>query len=65
MNKIKDKREAAGLTQNRLAETLGVDRSTIAKWETGEALPRADKFPLLAKILKCKIDDLFVSDKSV
>lgn len=59
MNKIKDKREAAGLTQHRLAEALGVDRSAIAKWETGEALPRADKLPALAKVLSCNVDDLF------
>ena len=34
-------RDAAKLTQDGLAEKLGVDRSTVAKWETGDALPRA------------------------
>lgn len=62
MNKIKHNRELVGLTQNDLAVKLGVDRSTVAKWETGEAFPRADKLPQLAEILGCKIDDLF--DKS-
>ena len=41
---------------------LNVDRSTIAKWETGEAMPRADKLPEIAKILGCTIDDLFEGD---
>lgn len=59
MNKIKQKREAAGFTQNNIASMLSIDRSTIAKWESGEALPRADKLPQLAQILNCKIDDLF------
>ncbi len=62
MNSIKQKREAKGFTQNEFALKLSVDRSTVAKWETGEALPRADKLPQLAEILDCKIDDLF--DKS-
>ena len=59
MNYIKQKREDAGLTQNQLSERLSIDRSTVAKWETGEAFPRADKLPQLAEILDCKIDDLF------
>lgn len=28
-------REAAGLTQQRIADELGVDRVTVARWETG------------------------------
>jgi len=31
----------------------------IAKWESGEAMPRADKLPEIAKALDCTIDDLF------
>jgi transcriptional regulator with XRE-family HTH domain len=58
VNKIQDYREAAGLTQEGLAEILKVDRSTIAKWESGVSLPRADKLPNLAKLLKCTVDDL-------
>lgn len=59
MNKIKQLRENANLTQQQLSENLNVDRSTVAKWETGEAMPRADKLPELAKIFGCSIDDLY------
>lgn len=59
MTFVKQKREQLNITQNQLAEELGVDRSTIAKWETGEAMPRADKLPEIAKILGCEIGDLF------
>ena len=52
-------RENAGFTQENLAKMLGVDRSAIAKWETGEAMPRSDKLPDLAEALSCNIDDLF------
>lgn len=59
MNNLKELREKANLTQESLAKLINVDRSTIAKWETGEASPRSDKLPTLANVLNCTIDDLF------
>ena len=56
---IKDYRKKTGVTQSDLAIALGVTQATVAMWETGEALPRADKLPKLAKILNCTVDDLF------
>ncbi len=32
-------REAAGVSQQRLADELGVDRVTVARWELGQRLP--------------------------
>lgn len=52
-------RVSKSMTQEQLASEIGVARSTIAMWETGEAMPRADKLPELAKILGCSIDELF------
>ena len=59
MKKLSGLREKAGFTQGNLAHILKIDRSTIAKWETGEAMPRSDKLPELAKTLQCSIDELF------
>ena len=56
---IKQRREKVGLTQLKLANRLGVDRSTVAKWEAGDIDPRASLLPALAKILKCKIEALY------
>lgn len=56
---IKELRVSVKLTQEELGAKLGVNRSTIAMWETGEAMPRADKLPELAKIFGCSIDDLY------
>ena len=39
---IKQLRVFNGLTQSALADEIGVDRSAVAKWETGKALPRSD-----------------------
>ena len=55
---IKEAREKAGLTQQDLANELGVGQSTVAMWETQKSLPRTDKLPALAKILDCTIDEL-------
>lgn len=59
LNQIARIRKKFGITQQQLSERLEVDRSTIAKWESGESMPRADKLPELAKILNCSIDELF------
>ena len=57
--KIKELREAMNYNQSDLASELGVDRSAVAQWETGEAVPRTEKLPKLAKVLGCSIDELF------
>ena len=63
MNSLKSLREQAKLTQEDIAYKLNIDRSAIAKWETGEAMPRADKLPQLSQILGCTIDELFACPK--
>lgn len=40
-------RKKAGLSQEALAEKIGVSRQAISKWETGEATPELNKLPLL------------------
>lgn len=56
--KIKELRESKGLTQEALADKLGTKRSTVAMWETGKALPRAEMLKALSAELDCTIDDL-------
>ena len=55
---IKNARLAKGISQEELALKLSLDRSTVAKWETGKALPRAELLLKLAQILECSVDDL-------
>ena len=61
---IKKAREKVGLTQQELANELGVVQSTVAMWETQSSSPRADKLPALAKVLGCTIDELLKGDES-
>ena len=59
MNVIAELRKKAGLKQQELADILHLDRSTVSKWETGEAFPTGNKLPQVAAALKCEIGELF------
>lgn len=59
MRKIKELREAKGLTQKYIADVMGVDQSAVVRWENGAALPNAAKLPKLAQLLGCTIDELY------
>lgn len=54
-------RVAAGFTQQTFAKALGVDRSTVTKWEAGMAAPRVDMLPSIASLLHCSVDVLVQS----
>jgi DNA-binding XRE family transcriptional regulator len=55
---IKEKRQAKHLTQEELAKIMGVDRSTVTKWENGQANPKIAMLPTLAIQLGCTVDEL-------
>lgn len=59
MNNIKKLRLKQNLTQQELAKMLNVERVTITQWENGRNFPRAKLLPVLAKILKCNIIELY------
>lgn len=61
--RIKTLRREKHLTQAQLAEKMGVINSAVANWEAETTLPRARQLPLLAAVLGCSINDLFVSAK--
>lgn len=58
MANIGDLRKAAGLTQKQLADALGVTRSTVAMWETGENAPKTKMLLTLAEALGCSVEDI-------
>ncbi|MEV6902162.1 helix-turn-helix transcriptional regulator [Amycolatopsis sp. NPDC051372] len=51
-------RKAAGLTQENLAEVMGVDRTTVIRWEAGDYAPLPYQWPKLAKVLGRTADEL-------
>lgn len=63
MNNIQITLEAArvnaGLTQEQAAINMGVDRSTIRRWEKGQKLPAIDDCKRLAEIYGIPFDFIF------
>src|SRR5215472_15927750 len=52
------RRKAAGFSQEQLAERLGIDRSTVARWESGETEPQPWIRPRLARVLHISLGQL-------
>ena len=57
-------RTERNLSQNRLAELLHVDRSTVAKWETGDRVPDAVMLSQLAKVLGTNVLSLIPTESA-
>src|SRR5262245_61282136 len=55
---VAERRNALGLSQERLANLLGVDRTTVVRWEGGDTVPQPWQRPRLAKALKISSDEL-------
>ena len=51
-------RRRAGLTQEAVAEKIGVSRQTVAKWESGESAPDVVHADQLAELFNVTLDDL-------
>lgn len=58
---IRDARAGAGITQATLALRLGVDKSAVAHWELGHALPRLDTFSVVCAELGIDVGQLVAS----
>ena len=64
-NNLYQARKKAGLSQEGVAERLGVSRQTISKWETGETLPDIRQSKGLAVLYKLTLDELIDFDLDV
>ncbi len=57
-------RKSKNISQEDLAEKVGVSRQSVSKWETGEAYPEMNNILELCKIFKCNIGEL-VNDNMI
>lgn len=55
-------RKSRKISQEELAEKLGVSRQSVSKWETGENYPSMQNIMCLCTIFKCKINELVHED---
>ena len=60
---LQELRKIHGLSQEELADKIGVSRQTLSKYETGESLPDIEKCKQLADVFGVTIDDLLNFDK--
>ena len=64
-NNLFKTRKKAGLSQEDVAEKLGVSRQTISKWETDETVPDIYQAKRLANIFNVSLDDLIYLDEDL
>lgn len=64
-NSLFHARKSCGLSQEQVAEKLGVSRQTISKWESGETLPDICQSKKMALLYNVSLDDLIVFDVDV
>lgn len=55
-------RKEFNLSQEQLAEKVGVSRQTISNWELGETMPNPEQLKILSKTLNVSIDELLDND---
>ena len=55
---IREKRKQIGLTQENIAEHLGVSIPAVSKWENGTTYPDITLLPGLARLLKIDVNEL-------
>ncbi len=57
-NNIKEIRKEKQLSQEQLAEQLGVSRQSVSKWESGQSYPEMEKILLICKLFNYDIGEL-------
>ena len=56
--RIADLRRKKHLSQQQLADVVGVSFQTISKWENGTAMPQITSLPVLAEFFDVSVDQL-------
>lgn len=64
-NSLFQARKRCGLSQEAVAEKLGVSRQTVSKWETDETMPDIRQSKKMAKLYNVSLDELIEFDIDV
>lgn len=56
---IRTRRRMAGLSVAAAADMIGVTKQTWYDWENGKYIPSAAYLPAIAKLLECRIEELY------
>lgn len=63
--KLRTIRKRAGMSQEKLAEKLGVSRQAITKWETNMGIPDIENIRAISTLFAISIDELLSDEKGV
>ena len=61
--KLKSIRKQAGMSQEQLAEKLGVSRQAVTKWETDAGIPDIENIMAISVLFDISIDELFSNER--
>ena len=64
-NRLVELRKRNNLSQEALAEKLGISRQAVSKWERAEASPDTDNLILLARLYHISLDDLLMTGNAI
>lgn len=63
--KLKSIRKQAGMSQEQLAEKLGVSRQAVTKWETDTGIPDIENIMAISALFDISIDELLSNERGV
>ena len=61
-DRIKEYRQKSGMSQEKIAEFVGVSRQAVTKWEANQTAPSTENLFKLAEIFGIKVDDLLETE---
>lgn len=64
-NSLFHARKKSGLSQEAVAESLGISRQTVSKWEANETLPDIRQSKMMAKLYRISLDELIEFDPDI
>ena len=64
-SRIQELRIFNGLTQEQLAEKLGVSRQSVSKWEMEQSLPEIDKVVLMSKLFSVGTNEILLEEADI
>lgn len=64
-NRLVNLRKEKGLSQEQLAEKIGVSRQAVSKWERSEASPDTDNLIMLARLYEVSLDELLRTEDEI
>ena len=60
---IRNCRKQAGISQEKMAELIGVSRQAVTKWENGTGTPDIENLVAIAELFQISLDELLLNEK--